>query len=454
MAEMGTGVEDSHMQQAHLQTEGAADPSGTGAVMEGMLGDRAAADSTLDDLTYYAQGFARLISAPVRLYRDGTCIWTYSPISLVRDPVTGYEAAVCAFAGDVGYISTDDGSYVAVMTWSDTTLALGPFYIARPGREAIRRLALRLDVPAAEYPHFERGMYAIPPVPIATTIQALCMLYYALSGVRLDASTAVLRGRDAACDTGHRAEPMCGIDGASNATDASTSRAPEAPLPATPLRHNSMEVERTIQNLVRRGKPNELRTYFANIPSFGYGTLSADALRSMKNIFVSTATLVSRAAVAGGLSEESALSLSDTYINRCELISNSAGILELSYEMTIDFAERVARVRLGSEPSALVLGTTNYVQEHLYERITTEDIAQALFVSRSYLSSRFKRETGIALAAYVQTEKVREAKQLLRATSLSLLSISTYLGYSSQSQFGTVFKRACGITPSEYRQQR
>lgn len=48
-------------------------------------------------------------------------------------------------------------------------------------------------------------------------------------------------------------------------------------------------------------------------------------------------------------------------------------------------------------------------------------------------------------------EKVAEAKSLLRNTTQTPVAISTYLGYSSQSHFTTVFKRLTGVKPREYR---
>ena len=75
-------------------------------------------------------------------------------------------------------------------------------------------------------------------------------------------------------------------------------------------------------------------------------------------------------------------------------------------------------------------------------------------MSRGFLSTRFKEESGVALAEYVQIEKVEEAKRLLANTQQPLISISTYLGFCSQSHFCAVFRRHVGTTPGAWRTRK
>lgn len=175
-------------------------------------------------------------------------------------------------------------------------------------------------------------------------------------------------------------------------------------------------------------------------------------LRQQKNIFIVNVTLASRRAIQGGMDIEDALSLSDSYIQKCELLNDVTSLTNLQYRMILDFTEHVERVRLGKHPSKLTIDVSNYIQHHLSEPITTEDIAKHLFLSRSRLSVKFKKEAGITLNDYVLTEKVEEAKRLLHYSRKSLLSISLFLGFSSQSHFSRVFKKYAGVTPNEYRE--
>ena len=96
----------------------------------------------------------------------------------------------------------------------------------------------------------------------------------------------------------------------------------------------------------------------------------------------------------------------------------------------------------------------NYVQHHLSEAITTDQIAEQLFLSRQHLSRRFTREAGIPLAAFIRHEKIEEGKRLLRYTDRSVSVIAAYLGFSSQGHFSKVFKETTGMTPGEYREKK
>lgn len=98
-------------------------------------------------------------------------------------------------------------------------------------------------------------------------------------------------------------------------------------------------------------------------------------------------------------------------------------------------------------------GSVYAVHRHISEAITTENVAKALFISRSRLSVKFKQETGEKLVDFILKEKVTEAKRLLRYTDKPVSAISAYLGFSSQSHLTHVFKKYAGCLPNEYRKR-
>ena len=67
-------------------------------------------------------------------------------------------------------------------------------------------------------------------------------------------------------------------------------------------------------------------------------------------------------------------------------------------------------------------------------------IAGALYMSRPYLSKKFKEDTGENIADFILKEKTEEAKRLLHYSDKSLTAIGPYLGFSSASHFSRVFK--------------
>ena len=134
-------------------------------------------------------------------------------------------------------------------------------------------------------------------------------------------------------------------------------------------------------------------------------------------------------------------------------MNNMKRIFNLQYHMVLNYTERVEKLRLGKSPTKLAVEVANYIQHHLSEAISTEDIANALFMSRCHLSTKFKAETGETLVDFILKEKTEEAKRLLRYTDKTAVSISNYLGFSSQSHFSRVFKKYTGKSPNEYREK-
>ena len=204
-------------------------------------------------------------------------------------------------------------------------------------------------------------------------------------------------------------------------------------------------------NIVHKGDTAVLAEWAKNVPAVRGGVIAFDQLRQMKNMFIVSVTLASRAAIKGGMDADDALMLSDRYIQRCELTNTAEEISNLQFNMISDYTARVESLHIGSNPSQLVTAVLSYIQHHLSEPITTEQIAASLYISRTHLSARFHKEAGITLSDYILKEKTEEAKRLLRYTDKSLVAISAYLGFSSQSHFSRTFRKYAGITPGKYR---
>ena len=215
--------------------------------------------------------------------------------------------------------------------------------------------------------------------------------------------------------------------------------------------HNTLSLEQTLMSMIRKGDTAALSEWAKNAPAIRGGVIAFDQLRQMKNMFIVSVTLASRAAIRGGMDADDALMLSDRYIQRCELTNTAEEITNLQFHMISDYTARVERLHFGSDPSQLIAAVSNYIQHNLSKPITTEQIAASLYISRTHLSARFHRETGTTLSDYILKEKTEEAKRLLRYTDKSLAAISAYLGFSSQSHFSRTFRKCAGITPGEYR---
>ena len=106
-----------------------------------------------------------------------------------------------------------------------------------------------------------------------------------------------------------------------------------------------------------------------------------------------------------------------------------------------------------TQPS-LAFQTSQFIRQHLGERLTTRQTAAAFHLSEAYFCRRFHRLTGMTFHAYLTQLRVERAKAALRATSARVNEIALALGFQSASHFNRAFKLMVGMTPSAFRGQR
>ncbi|WP_062353074.1 PocR ligand-binding domain-containing protein [Bacillus kwashiorkori] len=93
----------------------------------------------------------------------------------------------------------------------------------------------------------------------------------------------------------------------------------------------------------------------------------------------------------------------------------------------------------------------NYLEKHINEKVTQQQMAKLCHLSTSYFSRLFTKETGMNFTAFVSLKKLEMAKSLLNQTNLTIAEISEQLGFNEPSYFTKIFKKHENLTPKEYR---
>lgn len=157
------------------------------------------------------------------------------------------------------------------------------------------------------------------------------------------------------------------------------------------------------------------------------------------------------AAVSAGLPEREADRIYLSYFQRAKGCRSVEHLLKCHTEILIRFAESVGKYRTNIAVSALIRKVSGYVDEHIYEVLRVQEIAENMMVNASYLSHSFKEEMGMSLTSYIQMKKMDAAKLLLLQSESSVTDVMEQLGYISQSHFTTAFRRYTGMTPGQYK---
>lgn len=101
--------------------------------------------------------------------------------------------------------------------------------------------------------------------------------------------------------------------------------------------------------------------------------------------------------------------------------------------------------------NSVISRAKQYVQAHLAEDISLNDVARQVYLSPAYFSTLFKAETGCGFVKYLQRVRVEQAKKLLKNPGMRIKDIAEAVGYRDMKFFNKVFLNETSVTPSEYR---
>ncbi|MBQ4379457.1 MAG: substrate-binding domain-containing protein [Treponema sp.] len=90
---------------------------------------------------------------------------------------------------------------------------------------------------------------------------------------------------------------------------------------------------------------------------------------------------------------------------------------------------------------------TDYLTDHINEMTDIEKMADALMISRSYLSRKCRELTGLSVQQLHEKLKIEQAKNMLALGRFELSEIASTLGFKSQNYFSNVFKKNTGLSP-------
>lgn len=181
------------------------------------------------------------------------------------------------------------------------------------------------------------------------------------------------------------------------------------------------------------------------------GVYSDDPVRNIRYHVIEMAVLTSHFCLQGGMDAAVAYNMADAYIRQADKMTSERELIRLIKKMMVDFTKKMKQQSRNQICSKNIMIAIDYIQKHMYEKVTAVDVARRCELNPSYLSRLFKEEMGMGLSEYIRCEKIGVAKHLLKYTEESLMDIANALAFSSQSHFGKVFHDFVGMTPKEYR---
>ena len=221
---------------------------------------------------------------------------------------------------------------------------------------------------------------------------------------------------------------------------------------STPKKEYPLMLEKDLQQAIIEGNAKESRDLLNKLMGYIFFHSNSD-LDIIKTRVLELVVLLSRSAIEGGADCDEIFTLSNNYVKQVEGFS-SVETLSLWLSSVINRFIGYVFEFTNVKHTDIIYKVTAYIKENYMKKISLDDIANHVYLSKSYLSKLFKDETGTSLVNYINKLRVEKSKILLRDSALSIVDVANLVGFDDQSYFSKVFKSIVGISPGKFKEKK
>lgn len=213
-----------------------------------------------------------------------------------------------------------------------------------------------------------------------------------------------------------------------------------------------LEYEKKLQKLFLEGDKKGSQLLLNEL--LGHIFLSSNFdLDNIKARVIELLVLLSRATIDIGADMNEILFISTSNIKEMEKFTDIeklsvwiTGIMHRFINYSFDFKE--------VKHYDVTYKAIEFIKLNYSRKITLEEIANHVYLSKAYLSSVFKNETEYTLTSYINIVRVEKSKQMLLSGNRTIMDISSACGFEDQSYYTKVFKKYVGVSPKQYKDSR
>jgi AraC family transcriptional regulator len=104
----------------------------------------------------------------------------------------------------------------------------------------------------------------------------------------------------------------------------------------------------------------------------------------------------------------------------------------------------------GGLPGGALRRVRAYIDDHIGERISLDELASQAGVSRFHFARQFRLSTGESAMGYLRRMRIERSKSILQSRGSSIAEVAARLGFSDQSHFTRIFGRLVGVSPGSF----
>lgn len=315
-------------------------------------------------------------------------------------------------------------------------LFIGPYITKIFSHNDIDVLMKKLEIPSALFPQLQDYYYALPNLHTKGSFSTLLRHVYA-NAFSTDLPTTFyldlkrFESQQKFLETHHFFVPE----------DATLSMR---------LLEDRYHVEDELLDAITHGNYTKAFSIAESMGTYRFTPRTGNALRDQKNLLLSFNTLMRRTAYVAGVHPFYIDTVSSNYailVEKCESADEAYDMTQYLIRSYCDLVEKRS-MRSYSEPVRHILVT---VDASLTGDLSLKRFANDLFLNTSYLSTLFKKEIGMTLTDYVNTNRIAHAQRLLKSTTLSIQDIAIQSGIPDIHYFTRLFRRETGMSPREWR---
>ena len=390
------------------------------------------------DYVYFANEVFEALDVPVRVYKNHEKILHLQSIDFTPDIADFYNDRLLETDKTVIFFTTENFLYFFTLKPINTkyTFIIGPTFVSRPDKLLRENILKSIGEPRNRNTELQSYLSSINNYKPKNLLHIICTINYTINNNKLDMND-LLMGNSTSIDELYEEPPQL-----------------EESILTDKVKPNRTLVYRNlIYSYVEHGQVIKMKEHLSTPIPDSDAVLAETPLRQHKNLFIITTTFCGDAAIKGGLDNDIAFAMTESYIHKVELLDSFNSIQELFYQMILDYTKRVEKCLCHGVNNNFTNSIRNYILSNIENKITIGEISTAIGVSRAHMCVKFKKLTGISISQFINEQKIEEAKHLLTTTNRSINYISNSLEFSTQSYFQNVFKKITGKTVKQYREE-
>lgn len=223
------------------------------------------------------------------------------------------------------------------------------------------------------------------------------------------------------------------------------------PLLAMRMLESRYEGERKLMQAVSQGITHKAEQMISNSSELMLEMRVDDPVRNMKNYTIVANVLLRKAVEQGGVHPFYIDGVSSEFARKVEKIKTVQEGVDMMHDMIYKYCSLVKNHSMKNY-SLLVQKVITIIDSDLTADLSLHRQAEMLNVNASYLSTLFKKETGMTLTEYVAKKRVDHAAFLLASTNMQIQNIAQHCGIFDVNYFTKIFKKHKNKTPKEYRE--